>query len=70
MVNSDWVPEYGKNLISGQLNTRQYGWHGGRNSRKSGRYIIFPLIVNMAQTYAERALAPKVNVKKPVVRSN
>jgi hypothetical protein len=70
MVNGEWVPEYAKNLIFGQLNTRRYGWLSGRNARKSVCCIIFPLIVNTAQTMAERALGAKVNVKKAPVQSN
>jgi hypothetical protein len=62
--------EYNKNLMFGLAIIVRYGLSGGRNARKSVCCIIFPLIVNTAQTLAERALGAKVNVKKATVQSN
>jgi len=70
MVNGEGVAEYAKNLIFGQQNALRHGWPGAGNAGKSACCIIFPLIVNMAQTFAERASGPKVNVKKAPFQSN
>ena len=52
------------------FNRCQFGAGKPGNDRKSACCIIFPLIVNMAQTVAERASKPKVNVKKLPAQSN